>query len=189
MGANTYSVDSNGNAIEDGQDIPGGSGTAAMAEFNGEVLGEDATSKAWYTWNQTTWNAAAPSVSDVTSTGTLAKNLSPAGTFKEDGDAIVLTKGNVATATLGTANDNLAFIGASRVGITGGGGTEQVLLAGGNNTITAGKGSLDVTAASGADAYTFHAGDGLLTIEDFSMAKGDALTIDQRTSFVHSPSV
>jgi hypothetical protein len=49
----------------------------------------------------------------------------------------------------------------------------------GNNTFTAGTGGLDVTGGGGADAYVFHASSGLLTIEDFSIAKGDTLTVDK----------
>ena len=36
-----------------------------------------------------------------------------------------------------------------------------------------------MTGGSDASAYTFHAGDGLLTIEDFSTAGGDTLTVDK----------
>ena len=119
------------------------------------------------------------SVTDVTSAGTLTKSLSVTGTSQENGDTVVLSKGNEASAVLGAGNDNMAFIGASAVTVAGGSGSSQVLLAGGGNTITAGTGSLDVTAGGGADAYVFHAGDGLLTIEDFSVAKGDTLTVDK----------
>jgi hypothetical protein len=38
---------------------------------------------------------------------------------------------------------------------------------------------LTVAAGGGPDAYVFHSGDGLLTVEDFSTAKGDTLTVDQ----------
>ncbi|MBV9250436.1 MAG: hypothetical protein JO227_14470, partial [Acetobacteraceae bacterium] len=44
---------------------------------------------------------------------------------------------------------------------------------------TAGAGSLDVKGGSGKDAYVFHASSGSLTMEDFSLAKGDTLTIDK----------
>ncbi len=49
----------------------------------------------------------------------------------------------------------------------------------GNNKFVAGAGSLDVTGGAGKDAYVFHADGGLLTLEDFSLAKGDTLTIDK----------
>ena len=72
---NTYGVDSSDNANENGQPIPGGGGTSAMAYFNGIVYGQDAGSGQWYTWNQTAWTPAASSMSDVTTAGTLTKNL------------------------------------------------------------------------------------------------------------------
>ena len=49
----------------------------------------------------------------------------------------------------------------------------------GNNKFVAGTGSLDVTGGAGKDAYVFHATSGLLTLEDFSLAKGDTLTVDK----------
>ena len=176
---NTYSLDSWQNAIENGKDIPGGGGTSAMAYFNGTVLGQDAGGTGWYTWNQSNWQPDAPNVSDVTSAGTLTKNLSQTGTFAENGDTFVLSSGNVLKATLGSGNDNVGFIGPQQVVLTGGSGTATVLAAGGNNTFTAGSGSLDVTAGTGKDAYVFHTTSGLLTLEDFSLAKGDTLTIDK----------
>jgi hypothetical protein len=42
---------------------------------------------------------------------------------------------------------------------------------------------LTVTGGSGADAYIFHKGNGTMTVNDFSLAKGDTLTID---SSLHS---
>jgi hypothetical protein len=36
-----------------------------------------------------------------------------------------------------------------------------------------------VTGGSGKDTYVFHAGSGLLTLDDFSLAKGDTLIIDK----------
>ena len=176
---NTYVVDSSNNADENGQPIPGGGGTSAMAYFNGTVYGQDAGSGQWYTWNQAGWTPAASSMSDVTTAGTLTKNLSQTGTFAESGDNFVLSSGNVVKATLGSGNDNVGFIGPQQVVLTGGSGATTVLAAGGNNTFTAGSGSLDVTAGAGKDAYVFHTTSGLLTLEDFSLAKGDTLTIDK----------
>ena len=56
---NTYTIDAVGNADENGAAIPNGSGTAAMEYYNSAVYGEDAGTSQWYTWNQTTWSAAA----------------------------------------------------------------------------------------------------------------------------------
>jgi len=49
----------------------------------------------------------------------------------------------------------------------------------GANKFTAGTGTLDVTGGGGKDAYVFHATSGVLKLEDFSLAKGDTLTIDK----------
>jgi hypothetical protein len=53
---------------------------------------------------------------------------------------------------------------------------------GGSNTWTAGIGSLEVSGGSGADTYVYrtgvsHTGNGRLTVDDFSAAKGDVLDI------------
>ena len=62
--------------------------------------------------------------------------------------------------------------------LTAGAGQAVVIADAGTNTFVAGSGSLDVTGGGGQDAYVFHAGSGLLTIEDFALAKGDTLTVD-----------
>jgi hypothetical protein len=176
---NTYSIDGAGNADQAGAAIPGGGGTSAMADFPGTVYGQDSASGQWYTLSGSNWTATAPTLIDVTSTGNLDQALPRSGTLTENGDTFTLSSGNVINATLGAGNDNIGFVATKQVTLTGGSGASQVLLAEGGNTITAGTGSLDVTAGGGADAYTFHAGDGLLTLEDFSVAKGDTLTIDK----------
>jgi hypothetical protein len=97
-----------------------------------------------------------------------------------DGDAqFVLTEGNNATVTLGTGTDNIQFQGMASINLTAGTGDATVQADAGQNTFTAGTGTLDVTGGSGADAYIFHQGDGTLKIEDFSFGKGDTLTVDQ----------
>ena len=55
----------------------------------------------------------------------------------------------------------------------------MVTADGGANTWTAGKGALEVNGGGGADTYIYHKGDGRLTVDDFSAAKGDVLTIDK----------
>ena len=132
----------------------------------------------WYTWNQTNGARCTKHIG-CDSAGTLTESLSQTGTFAENGDTFVLSTGNVVKATLGSGNDNVGFVGPQQVVLTGGSGTATVLAAGGNNTFTAGSGSLDVTAGAGKDAYVFHTTSGLLTLEDFSLAKGDTLTIDK----------
>ena len=119
-----------------------------------------------------------PSVSETGDHGSLAKNLSQTGTYTVGGDTFVLTAGNAASVTLGTGTSQIKFIGASSVTLTGGPGLATVTADAGNNKFVAGTGTLDVTGGGGKDAYVFHATGGPLKLEDFSLAKGDTLTID-----------
>ncbi len=120
-----------------------------------------------------------PSVSETGDHGSLQKNLSQTGTYTVGADTFVLTSGNAATVTLGSGSSSIAFVGASSVKLTGGSGRATITADGGANTFTAGAGSLDVTGGPGKDAYVFHASSGALTMEDFSLSKGDTLTIDK----------
>jgi hypothetical protein len=180
---NTYTLTSADVAMENGAAIPNGSGTAEMAYYNGTVYGEDASSSQWYTWNQTTWStAAAPPPASVTETsnhGSLAENLSQTGTYKVGSDTFVLAADNAVTVTLGTGTSQIKFFGANSITLTGGSGQATVSADTGTNTFTAGSGSLAVTGGAGKDAYIYHATSGALTIEDFSLARGDTLTIDK----------
>jgi hypothetical protein len=108
----------------------------------------------------------------------LQESLSQVGSYNVGGDVVMLDSGNVGSVTLGSGASQISFIGASAITLTGGSGTSVVASDTGNNTFIAGTGGLDVTGGGGADAYVFHASSGLLTIEDFSLAKGDTLTVD-----------
>lgn len=79
---------------------------------------------------------------------------------------------------LGAGEDTIAFLGAKASTVTGSSGTAAVTADGGTNRFIAGSGILEVTGGPGADGYIYHASSGLLTIRDFSFAKGDTLTID-----------
>ncbi|HXT81440.1 MAG TPA: carbohydrate-binding domain-containing protein, partial [Acetobacteraceae bacterium] len=79
----------------------------------------------------------------------------------------------------GSGTDVMTFVGAGANTVYGGSGAATVTADSGTNSFIAGSGSMDVTGGSDASAYTFHAGDGLLTIEDFSTAGGDTLTVDK----------
>jgi hypothetical protein len=120
-----------------------------------------------------------PAVSETSDHGSLAKNLAQTGTYTVGGDTFVLSSGNAAAVTLGTGASQIKFIGASSLALTGGAGQAVVSADAGNNRFTAGAGSLEVTGGGGKDAYVFHANGGLLTIDDFSAAKGDTLTVDK----------
>jgi Ca2+-binding RTX toxin-like protein len=83
-----------------------------------------------------------------------------------------------AVVNCGAGTDVMMFIGAGSTMINGGSGSATVVADVGKHTFVAGSGSLDVTGGTGADAYLFHVGGGLLKVEDFSVAKGDVLTVD-----------
>jgi beta-glucanase (GH16 family) len=119
-----------------------------------------------------------PSVSETGDHGSLQKNLSQTGTYTVGGDTFVLSSGNAVSVTLGAGTSSIAFIGATAK-LTGGSGQATVKADTGTNTFTAGSGSLDVTGGGGQDTYVFHATSGLLTVEDFSAAKGDKLVLDK----------
>jgi hypothetical protein len=120
-----------------------------------------------------------PSVAETSDHGSLAKNLSQTGTYKVGSDTFVLTANNAATVTLGTGTSQIKFLGAGSVTLTGGSGQATVNSDIGNNSFAAGSGSLDVTGGAGKDAYIYHTTGGKLVVEDFSLAKGDTLTIDK----------
>jgi hypothetical protein len=107
------------------------------------------------------------------------KNLSQTGTYAVGGDTFVLASGNAASVTLGTGTSQITFIGAISVTLTGGSGQATITADTGSNKFVAGTGTLDVTGGGGADAYVFHANSGILKLEDFSLAKGDTLTVDR----------
>ena len=105
--------------------------------------------------------------------------MSQTGSYTVGGDTFVLTAGNAASVTLGTGTSQIKFIGASSITLTGGSGQSTVTADAGTNKFVAGTGTLDVTGGGGKDAYVFHANGGLLKLEDFSIAKGDTLTVDK----------
>jgi Ca-dependent carbohydrate-binding module xylan-binding len=95
------------------------------------------------------------------------------------GATINLTAPGVASVVLGSTADTMHFIGMSKIALTAGSAASTVVASGGANTITAGKGALNFTGGTGADTYIFHALTTALTVRDFSLAKGDVLTVDQ----------
>jgi hypothetical protein len=131
----------------------------------------------------------APSVTETSDHGSLQKSLSQTGTYTVGSDNFVLSSGNAVSATLGAGTSALTFIGPSSLRLTGGAGNATVKADTGANTFTAGSGNLNVTGGGGKDTYVFHANSGLLTIEDFSAAKGDKLVIDSamKASMVQAP--
>jgi hypothetical protein len=68
---NVFSVDASGNAIQNGNLIPGGSDTSALALVRGQIEGQDSRSQEWFTWNGSTWipGAAGPDSTIVVGLG------------------------------------------------------------------------------------------------------------------------
>jgi len=120
-----------------------------------------------------------PAVSETGDHGSLQKNLTQVGSYTVGSDTFVLSSGNVTAVTLGTGTAQIKFIGASSDTLTGGTGQAVVIADAGSNKFVAGAGSLDVTGGGGRDAYVFHANSGMLSVRDFSLAKGDTLSVDK----------
>ena len=115
----------------------------------------------------------------LSSTGPVSFPISDGAISSVGREIFVLSSGDAATVTLGAGASRMAFIGAGSITLVGGSGHATVLAAAGSNKLVAGTGTLDVTGGGGKDDYVFHANSGLLKIEDFSIAKGDTLTIDK----------
>ena len=74
----------------------------------------------------------------------------------------------------GDGSDRMIFVPSVQPGVV-----QAVVVGGGSgDVISFGIGPSDVWGGTGADNFVFHAGDGFQTIETFSAAKGDVLTID-----------
>jgi hypothetical protein len=139
-------------------------------------------------------NAVAASIPVITAgtqdfTGLLAGSIHQS--VASGVDSVTVTAGiTTENVQFGAQSQTMAFLGGAAINVRGGSGTDVVTAAAGANSFTAGTGTLDVTGGSGKNTYIFHAGGGLLRIEDFSLAKGDVLTVDRalRTSPVQETS-
>ena len=204
---NTWTLTSGGNIDENGQAVPDGSDTASLTYVapTSTVWGQDAASQLWYQWTGSGWTGAttaspvpaagsgsggspdpnpatAPTSSITAQTANqpaVSVDTSTAQSQTVDGATIDLTTPGAATVMLGSTAVTMTFAQMSGINLTGGSANATVTADAGTNTFTAGAGTLTVTGGSGADAYIFHNGDGAMTVNDFSLAKGDTLTIDQ----------
>lgn len=82
-GGHTYSISTtNNNFLVDGTSVPNGSQTSATEYYNGQVYAQDQTTGSWFTWNGTTFAAAATppppqfTLTVTTTTGTIAMTVS-----------------------------------------------------------------------------------------------------------------
>ncbi len=119
-----------------------------------------------------------PSIA-VTDAGTITSiDGATSGTSHANGSTFVLTAPGVVDATLGGSYTAIAFVGMSSITVAGGSQDKTVTADGGTNVFMPGSAQLEVTGGAGADTYIYRPGDGILTIHDFSTAKGDTLVID-----------
>jgi hypothetical protein len=191
---NTWTLTNGGVVEENSNAVPGGSGTSGLF-FNtqtGEIEAQDASSQAWYSWNGAAWQpgGAAPSTSNtdppppkpsitvdtefqppVVISGSIVQNSA------DYGATIDLTAPGVASIVLGAEADSMEFAGMTAVKVTGGSGSSVLISDSGPNSFTVGAGAMTVTGGAGSDSYTFAAASGNLTIDDFSAAKGNTLTV------------
>lgn len=96
-------------------------------------------------------------------------------------DVFSLTGSNGQTNAVvhaGSGSDRMSFAVTNSVTVYGGSGTAEAVAGPGVNTFVAGSGTLNVSAGTGIDSFVFHAGAGLLSISDFSVAFGDTLQVD-----------
>ena len=93
------------------------------------------------------------------------------------GDDVFVLSGTTANVTL-AGSATISFIGSTSINVTESGGQNVITALKGTNTFTSTGGSLDVTGGVGADAYRVGTGSQGVTINDFSLAKGDTLTVD-----------
>ncbi len=154
-----------------------------LETLSGDMVQETAAGN-WYSEHSPSgpWSQIAPPTIEVTNGRTnkvtVVSGTKPATTTVAGATFVLIAPGK-ATITLGATADKLQFIGMSAVSLTGGKATAAIVDNGGTNSFTAGQGALTITGGVGADAYIYHKGGGMISIRDFSAAKGDTLTVDQ----------
>ena len=102
-------------------------------------------------------------------------------TVDVNGDVFLLngTTADVTLNSLAVGTTTISFVGSTSINLTAGTGHDFVTALKGTNTFTsASLGALNVTGGVGADAYRLGVESFGLTVNDFSVAKGDTLTVD-----------
>jgi len=100
-------------------------------------------------------------------------------TMDANGATINLLAPGIAEVALGTTPTTMKFINMAAITLTGGAATATIIADSGSHTFISGKGALTITGGAGANNYVYHMGSALMTIQDFSVAKGDVLMIDK----------
>jgi hypothetical protein len=199
-------VDGNGNLwmIVNGQVAINGvvdpitSSVIKLAYVKGKIWQENSYNLWWAksspsdSWSPPYGTSVPPISISVTKNSTGATTVVDATVVQSETDyqaTINLTAPGVAQVTLGSLSDTLQFLGMSSINLTAGSATATVLADGGTNTFNAGHGALEVSGGSGLNTYIYASGDARLTVDDFSAAQGDLLSIDKtlESSMVQSP--
>jgi endoglucanase len=185
---NKWTINAGGQVAVNGVADTGTSNVTMLAYEKGLVWQENKSNLWWSktlptdAWGPAAGTATSPvkvAISVLTSAGqNQTISASAAGTTLNGGDTFTFSGPGVGNVVLGTANETLRFTGMTKVTVSGGSGQVTLTADAGANTFLLGKGAMDVTGGIGADAYVLHNSTGALTIEDFSTAKGDTLTID-----------
>jgi hypothetical protein len=115
--------------------------------------------------------------------GSVSFTSAPGDTSTVDvGGDVFLLNGTTADVTLNDSaigTTTISFAASTAINLTAGSGHDVVTALKGTNTFTsASLGTLDVTGGVGADAYRLGVESFGLTVNDFSVAKGDTLTVD-----------
>jgi len=95
------------------------------------------------------------------------------------GATISLTGTGMGKVILGSSATSMRFVSMQQVSVAAGTAASTVIADGGTHTFTAGKGQLGVTGGPGGDSYIYHAGNAMMTVNDFATAKGDKLIFDK----------
>jgi hypothetical protein len=119
---NKWTLTSGGVVQENGTAVPGGSGTAALAIVGNVAYGQDAASKAWFTYSLTTQSWSGSAAPPMTPTVTLATTQAGA-TVSQSGVSIIATSGN-----------HMVFISGSGDTVNVSGGINMITDTGSGNT-------------------------------------------------------
>lgn len=100
-------------------------------------------------------------------------------TMDANGARINLMASGFAEVALGTTPTTMKFLNMAAITLAGGAATATIIADNGSHTFISGKGALTITGGAGANNYVYHRGSALMTVQDFSVAKGDILMIDK----------
>jgi Cellulase (glycosyl hydrolase family 5) len=199
---NTWTITNDAQVAVNGVADTSTANVIRLAYVNGAVWHENTGQSRWEKTNPTdAWWPNAGTVTSPLSAGTVTSPLPTASTPTPSisvtafgtstdvsatdlatttvaGDAFVVSAANVVEVTLGATETTLSFVGMSSIALTAGTADAIVTATTGSNSFTAGMGALTVRGGTGADAYVYQSGAGKLTVDDFSTAQGDTLTID-----------